>query len=317
MAGKKDTEEEIKKKVEERVKQLDSEETDDSQPAELPDRFIDQCHGDNVMGDAELFYSICKGRFLYNGTSGNWYRWAEHYWEEDLSNSVLAAIGVDVAEQYQNRARRLKEDIDRLKKENKKEELITAQKDRQKDVNKRAFALKGDRAKKVLGWVPAVAPQMVVDGDAFDKLNHCIACQGGVINMETGECKEGDPNDKITLFTPHEWAGLDANPVKFVKSLCCSLEAAYDYRGSEKDKKKFLEDRYEYIHRFIGAALMAHNATGPSWSFSVGMVGTEKGHSWRRFSMSSVTMPPQPNRRSCSIQKVSKRLASRRRRSSQ
>ena len=247
----KSSEEKIKAQIKERVgdsKMPESEAKDDS----LPERFIDECFRNNVMGDATLFAFVCQGRFLFNSNSGNWYRWEEHYWEEDTSTKILAAIGIDVADLYNGRADKLADDIERLKGEDKKEEILAAIKDNLKAINKRAFALRGDRARKVLGWVPSIASKMVVEADEFDRQHHLLACQNGVINLETGECHDGAPADKLTLSIPHEWPGLDAEPVAFIKNFRCSLEAPYDYAGN---KEQFLKDRYEYMHRFIGMAV--------------------------------------------------------------
>ena len=246
------TEEKIKAQVEARVGASEGDTAEDVKDATLPERFIDECFRNNVMGDATLFASVCTGSFLFNSNSGNWYGWEEHYWKEDTSTKILAAIGIDVADLYNGRADKLADDIERLKGEDKKDEIITAIKQTRENINKRAFALRGDRARKVLGWVPAIAPKMVVEADEFDRQHHLLACENGVINLETGECHDGDPADKVTLSTPHKWPGLDAKPKHFIKSLRCSLEAPYDFTG---DKKKFLDDRYNYLHRFIGAAI--------------------------------------------------------------
>ena len=249
----KSPEEKIKAQVEARVG--DTETGDEMKDDSLPERFIDECFRKNVMGDATLFAYVCESRFLYNSNSGNWYGWCGHYWEEDISIKILAAIGIDVADLYNDRADELADDIERLKGEDKKEEILTAIKKRRESVNKRAFALRGDRARKVLGWVPSIAPKMVVEADEFDRQHHLLACQNGVINLETGECHDGDPTDKLTLSISHKWPGLEAKPKAFIKALRCSLEAPYDYTLK---RDEFLEARYEYIHRFIGMA--AHGA---------------------------------------------------------
>ena len=156
---------------------------------------------------------------------------------------------------YNLRADEISGEVKKLEKAKKEEKLITAAKKRQQNFNTRAFALRGDRAPKVLKWIPAVAPKMVVETDDLDKENHLLVCQNGVINLETGECGAGDPKDKLTFSLPHEWKDIDAVPKEFIKSLRCSLEAPHDYEG---DRKKFLNDRYEYLHRFIG--MSAHGA---------------------------------------------------------
>lgn len=248
------TPKEEEKKIKDQINsRIGDDEGDEKEPEEegLPDRFIDQCFNNNIMGDAVLFSSVCKGRFLYNGNSGNWHRWGKHYWQEDKSNSVLAAIGNEVAEQYEARADNIGADIQRLEAEDKDPKIIEGKQKKKDTINKRAFSLKGDRAKKVLGWVPAIDPDMVIEGDDFDKSHHFLACQNGVINMETMECLPGDPADRITLSTPHEWPGLDDDPETYINYLRSSLAAPHNYPG---DKEKFLNDRFEYVHRFLGAA---------------------------------------------------------------
>ena len=247
----KSPEEKIKAQIEARVGDTETP-VDEDKDGSLPEVFIDECFRNNVMGDATLFASVCKGRFLFNSNSGNWYGWNEHYWKEDTSTKILAAIGIDVADRYNDRADKLAEDIERLKEDHKKAEIITAVENKRKKVNDRAFALRGDRARKVLGWVPAIAPKMVIEADEFDTQHHLLACKNGVINLETGECQDGDPADKLTLSISHEWPGLDAKPEAFIKNIRCSLEAPYDYTGN---KEEFLNDRYEYMHRFIGMAI--------------------------------------------------------------
>lgn len=248
----------IKDQVEKRAASTNTN-TPESEPAKIDNNFIRQCLGNNVMGDAELFAPVCRGRFLFNGNSGSpmsnksqWYVWNEHYWKEDVANSIMAAIGYDVTDKYEDLADSISLEVKQLEAmEDKSESAIKRKKGEWTKVNKRIYDLKGDRAKKVLGWVPAVASDMVVAGEDLDRHNHLIACNNGVINLETGECLPGDPADKITRFTPHDWPGLDVKPKVLIDYLRCSLAAPYDYQG---DKDKFINDRFEFFCRFIGAA---------------------------------------------------------------
>ena len=255
----KNKKDDIKKKVLARAKTSGVGDPDDPQSTELPDEFIEQCHKLNVMGDAELFAAVCKGRFLFNGNSApppspksEWYRWDNHFWRRDTSNSIKGAIGNDLAMKYESLAFNLSEEIQNLKDDDKNKDLIAKKEKHREKISTRAFNLRGNRAREVLGWLPSVAPEMVVDGEKFDNKEHLIVCGNGVINLETGECLPGDPADKLTFFTPHDWPGLDVEPVNFIKYLRCILEAPYDYEG---DKKTFLNNRFDFLHRFLGAAI--------------------------------------------------------------
>ena len=256
MSKKKTPPNEIEKKVLARVTGPAAEEV---QEKPLTDCFVEQCLKLNVMGDAELFAAVCRGRFLFNGNSApppspksEWYKWDDHYWRRDTSNSIKGAIGNDVAEKYEDLAGNLAGEITKLQ-DDKKDKDFIAKKEKHRDkVSTRAFNLRGNRAREVLGWVPSVAEEMVVDGEDFDNKEHLIVCGNGVINLETGELSAGDPDDKLTFLAPHDWPGLDAEPINFIKYLRCILAAPYDYDG---DEEAFLNDRFEFLHRFLGAAL--------------------------------------------------------------
>ena len=252
----------IKRKVEERTKDIGDDPDVSSPDGNLPTVFIEQCYYDNIMGDANLFVKICGSLYLLNANSGTaasakarWFKWGDCFWIEETSNSIQAAIGCDLAFVYETLARELAADVKKLEDENKDPADIKKVDDWRSSISKRAFQLKGDRAKKVLGWVPSVAPNMVVDGAEFDKVYHLIACKNGVINLETGECNPGDPLDKLTLHTPHDWLDINAIPHKFMKHLECVLAPPYDFKGTDQEKENYTKERIEYFLRFLGSSL--------------------------------------------------------------
>lgn len=67
----------------------------------------------NQDGDAALYVEIHRGLFCFDTAAGSWYKWAGHYWQEDVLNDALLHIDA-VVEVYG-------QELDRLSNEQRKE----------------------------------------------------------------------------------------------------------------------------------------------------------------------------------------------------
>lgn len=54
--------------------------------------FVLKCLGKNQIGDAEIFKRLHRGLFLFDHAAGQWFKWVGHYWEQDKTESVVAAM---------------------------------------------------------------------------------------------------------------------------------------------------------------------------------------------------------------------------------
>jgi putative DNA primase/helicase len=67
----------------------------------------------NQDGDAELYVELHRDLFCFDTAAGSWYKWAGHYWQEDVLNDALRHIDA-VVEVYG-------QELDRLSNEQTKE----------------------------------------------------------------------------------------------------------------------------------------------------------------------------------------------------
>lgn len=61
---------------------------------------IRSCLERQEVGDAELFASLFKDKFVYDRSAKKWYVWRDHYWEVDELAEVRWAIANTVAAAY-------------------------------------------------------------------------------------------------------------------------------------------------------------------------------------------------------------------------
>jgi putative DNA primase/helicase len=54
--------------------------------------FVLKCLYQNQVGDAEIFKRLHQGLFLYDHAAGTWFKWAGDAWEQDKTESVVAAM---------------------------------------------------------------------------------------------------------------------------------------------------------------------------------------------------------------------------------
>ena len=59
---------------------------------EITDDFILECLRANRVGDATLFSTLFKGKFVYVKRWGRWLRWVGHHWQDDIEDISEAAI---------------------------------------------------------------------------------------------------------------------------------------------------------------------------------------------------------------------------------
>ncbi|MEN6318649.1 MAG: hypothetical protein ABFD82_07835 [Syntrophaceae bacterium] len=51
----------------------------------------------NEDGDAWLYVEMHRGLFVYDTATGCWYKWAGHFWQEDILNDAMRAIDAVVS----------------------------------------------------------------------------------------------------------------------------------------------------------------------------------------------------------------------------
>ncbi len=90
---------------------------------EITSEFIRECLGNNEVGDGTLYANLHRDKYVYVKKNQEWLHFSGHYWEQDIYDLHLRAVG-SVADHYNDEAVRLKLPISRLQAEEKE---LTAQ----------------------------------------------------------------------------------------------------------------------------------------------------------------------------------------------
>jgi len=210
---------EIKKKVEERVRAEEETEaaegrgrtrantggTAQQPPAELSEEFLLECYRANRVGDAMIFNALQRGKFVFVKRWGRFLRWAGHHWEEDIDETALAEVE-SVCEQYLRVVARLKRQAEGLTGPEAK-----ANEDLRSGLLKRVALLRDTSGReKLLTCAHTIRDPLSIRGDELDQLPYLLATRNGVIDLRTGDARDGRPEDYILNACPIEWQGIDA-----------------------------------------------------------------------------------------------------------
>lgn len=199
-------------------------------------RFVLDCLANNERGDGVLFAAMNRGLFLHNKATGSWIKWDRHHWAPDKMNEATAAVE-QVALKYQAESGKIGVEIRRIEEEKVKAEneaaaarrnedsaaedaamtkagKLAQQADRaaarRKELNRRVDRLRTVRgAANCLTWAHCIEDPLAIIGDEIDKRPWLLPCANGVIDLQTGERRPGDPRDLLVRAIPVEYLGID------------------------------------------------------------------------------------------------------------
>jgi len=194
----------------------------------------------NEDGDAWLFIALQKNRYCYDHSTGQWFKWSSHYWEEDIVGDVITGLD-DVVDQYMDETKRQALIRQMANKSGKQEDAKKAE-ELEKKLLKRIYELQSVyRKKNVLYLAVQGSDSLGITGKEWDLNPWLLACKTGVIDLKTGEVRPGQPEDYIKTVVPTEWKGLDEQAPRWESFL------------SEIFEEK--EDIVAYIHRLFGYSI--------------------------------------------------------------
>lgn len=194
--------EDITRRVEARV-ELEAASAPKAKAAEpLPDKFILDCLRANRVGDATLFCTLHRGRFVYVKRWGRFLRWAGHHWEEDIMQTALAAVE-RVCEEYLRISSTLWAEASKL--EPKSDELKANEKQRE-ELHKRVTILRNTAGRdQLLECTHTIDTPLAIDGKELDQQPHLLSFKNGVVDLRTGAFRDGQPEDYILNACPIAW----------------------------------------------------------------------------------------------------------------
>jgi putative DNA primase/helicase len=175
-------------------------------------------------GAAEAFAHRNRDRIRYDHRQAQWLVWDQHYWKPDATHEVYR-LATDHARIWQEEAARYIKDTDTRR------ELLS-------------FALKLERRSGVentLHLANAVLP-LADNGENWNVQPMLLGCPNGVVDLATGQLRDGRPTDRITIQTGVPFLNHEACPrwLQF-------LEQIFDGDA----------DVITFVHRALGYSLTA------------------------------------------------------------
>lgn len=147
-----------------------------------PDLELQLAEGHNDVANAEIFNQLHYGEFAWNAEAKGWHAWGQHYWEPwaDL-RVLLAAEGVS---QELLRRATAAPDADARRQERRIKWAISS----------------GDR-RRIEAIESFARRRNEVRAADFDRDPYILCCENGVLDLRTGELRDGTRADRCTRST--------------------------------------------------------------------------------------------------------------------
>ncbi len=164
--------------------------------AKLDKSFVLDCLSRNKIGDAALFCALFPGKYVFVQEWEKFLYWTGHYWEVDKRSRRALADAERLCKAYQDAwADTNEEEGSPLHK------LLTS----------RLRSLRGAPGRKeLLECVTTIDNPPVISADQLDQQPYLLATPTGVVDLRTGECTPGRPEQYLSSPCPTPWAGLDS-----------------------------------------------------------------------------------------------------------
>lgn len=178
--------------------------------------FILECVDTNELGDSLLYGAIHGGRFLFVRTSpegGDWHVWDGHHWRFDKLVESQRAVE-DVALAYLSAAGRFSDIMAFYLGDEKRAGQVIGK------LRTRANALRKEaKQRTILSMVTTNVPELVADAERMDADPWLLGVANGVLDLKTGELRDGRQADLISKCARIGYQGPDAPREPWEKSL--------------------------------------------------------------------------------------------------
>lgn len=176
-----------------------------------------ECLDSNEDGDALLYQRLMEGRFCYDHTTHDWYKWEGNYWKQDRLKEATASIQ-ELIDIYSREARNQSElrvmAAQSGKSAAKLHEQIEAR------LIRRISCLQTVKRKKdILALAVNGEQSLGISGDEWDRSIYLLPCKNGIVDLRTGQFRQALRSDFIRKVAPVEWRGIDAPAPQFEKFL--------------------------------------------------------------------------------------------------
>ena len=185
---------------------------------EIDSAFIQKCLYKNELGDALLYSKLNHGCFLYVFNMAEWLVWTGHHWDRDIKKAALAAVE-KVALAYHHESLTIQKQIDKADQTGQKDKVLWLQKIK-RDLFYRIKRLRTEKGRiNCLKFVCSNGPGMSIRGDEIDQKPWLLAFKNGVIDLISGDFRDGEPEEYLLKASPHEWKGYSSLCINWLKCL--------------------------------------------------------------------------------------------------
>jgi len=183
----------------------------DAPGGEVNPDFVQECLEANELGDGVLFSIMQKGRFCFLAEEDCWLEFQGHHWERDVTGRAKAAVEEGAVTPYLEFAGHIGRKIDEAL-ATRDESVVGRLTALQKRVYKRILKLRTERGRQNCLKFAASNPTspLAITGDELDCNPWLLPCANGVVDLRTGDFRDGRPEDFLTKASPTSWMGIEA-----------------------------------------------------------------------------------------------------------
>lgn len=172
---------------------------------ELDPKYVMDCLSRNKIGDAAIFCHLFRDKYVFVQEWEKFLFWTGHYWEVDKRSRRALADAERVCEVYQNAWA-----------DSGMEEGTPMH----KTLLSRLRSLRGAPGRReMLECVTTTDDPPVISVEELDQKPYLLATPTGVVDLRTGECSPGKPEQYLSAPCPTPWTGLETPCPNFQKYL--------------------------------------------------------------------------------------------------
>ena len=187
-------------------------------------------------GDAKLFVKLYRDRFCYDSSEGTWYEWKGHVWAPDRIREARASV----------------EGVIQIYKDELHRQSHTDNETKTKDLTRRITQLSTRRrADECLELSASGANSLAIEGHEWDVDPYLLACPNGVIDLRTGELRQGRQREYIKTVCPTEFKGTDIGCPKKGTDAPCPAWEEFLFQIFDED-----QELISYVKRLLGYSML-------------------------------------------------------------
>lgn len=175
----------------------------------LSDDFVLACAESGEAGDAELFIHLYRDRFCFDHSCVRWFSYVGPYWERDEVNEALALVRRRLVDIYLKTGKKYffrRSNAEKAGDEKAAKAAAWAEKIL---MSKVALLRRRQHGVNVLVLAAAGKASLGVTGKEWDSKPLLLPCKNGILDFQTGEFRQGLPEDYILKYCPTAWEGFD------------------------------------------------------------------------------------------------------------